>query len=423
MARDWKYALALGVALILGGLAIVATVAPLANPIQWLLAAGWTLIALGVLACTPALWRLIRPTRQWLWRVVGRTRKPSFAYFNLPSDIGCIDAGSPIIAAFSTAGRSDHKVKIADPSHYGLPDNPPKPSRIVLLHPKGAGTLSELDLPATIHSRRDNLRITHFIEGGFVIDEGRSVGDSVNIETYFDWRTNPTASTSGDSGAYDRWRESLELRRRGTPTPVVGAGMGLAAKAAEAWSQNEERLTRARASKPPTSEELAPYSELRALRQLHRDGEILRIAHEDAGAWRQRVEGVLREPYLKQFREIDGHTVAVGYVDYVVSRLEAEISLADRVALLRRLVRVGKSLKLKTPSRGDWMDHPVFIETGSWVRNIEDVLPLEWQQAWEEKPYKSSSHIAGIQPDFDRALSWLEETIETLDAQVLLSQT
>jgi hypothetical protein len=67
------------------------------------------------------------------------------------------------------------------------------------------------------------------------------------------------------------------------------------------------------------------------------------------------------------------------------------------------------------------MNSPVFVETGSWVRNVADVLPLEWQEAWEEKPYKRSTSIEGIAPDFDSAVTWLEETIAILDDQSLMT--
>ena len=424
MARDWKYWLGAGIALILGGLAVIASVSPMTRPIQWLLIAGWAAVVVGAMASLPAVEWLARPVSQWFWRVIGRTRKPSFAYFNLPPDIGCDDSGSALVAAFSTTGQHARKVKVENPSHYGLPEPPPKPSRIVFLHPRDGDILRESDLPATIRSRRADLRITHFVNGGFVMDEGQSVGDVVNIEMYFDWGSSrPVLPTGGepDNGPYEQWRRSLESNSRIEPTPTGSGAIGGAARAADAWFKRAERLARAQATMPPTPEEIAPYIEVRALRQLHKDGDVLQMTHEDVAQWRQRVERALPEPRVEKFREIEGLGVAVGYVDHVVRQLEAGLLLATRVALLKRLDCVGHGLKLRTPARGNWMNSPVFVETGSWVRNVADVLPLEWQEAWEEKPYKRSTSIEGIAPDFDSAVTWLEETIAILDDQSLMT--
>jgi len=163
------------VVLVLAGVGVLVTLATATTDVGPWRSVGWLLVVAGILCGLAAFW--ISPLRVAFSQRVSRTRTA-----RLPGDcLSWVKApGSPAsIAASSylTEGRQGREIVI--------PGAVTVPTRVHFLKPRTA-TVRRADLPAEIPAKRSNMRLTHFVPGGFVIDERLAIGDNIHVEIYFD---------------------------------------------------------------------------------------------------------------------------------------------------------------------------------------------------------------------------------------------
>lgn len=170
--------------------------------------------------------------------------------------------------------------------------------------------------------------------------------------------------------------------------------------------------------RPPTEEEIEPYYLVKTLRDAYASGEAFRLTGEYQEEWRNRVEEKLPEEDRATFRAISSMAVAVGYVGHVVNRLDGALPLPGRVVLLKRLLAVADSLKLKIPvSMKEPMNHHGYWDSVLWSQRVLYVLPEEWQEGFESAAWQSpdNPHLGNLH--LPAAMEWLRSALPRLEAE------
>jgi len=435
---DWKFWFNTGTAFTVGGgLAMIVTAiigstqdTPPNVTVLWI---GGVCIAVGV-ACYLAAFMMSpvgRRASQWFWRAVLPARKPAFKWFELPPDTGCEDSGAAIIAAFSTTREKRRGIKIENAALYGLPEILPKPIRLVFLYPKGRGTVRESDLPATVRARRGDVRVTHFINGGFVLDEGRSVGDGFNVEIYFD----------ADTLAGTRKEEARLAFLGSTQDPLL-------ATVNAALNEHDRKVAKLQETANKNVPLTPMEPRIAALEKLLSDGELLdqqaKTTREDAfphfpqgmvneaAAWHRRVSGALfpwrkfqwfdrvtwivREPAHGPMEDI---TLAdsIGYLRKAIDEIKGYPPLVADVQLLMRLRTAGQHIQTTLESGyKTWNDSEFLLTVGNWWNEAFDAL-LPWPMEQRTFPHLAVKKEAGDQFDLTRSLQFLQEFIDRLEGK------
>lgn len=163
-----------GLTLLVCGVLVLATNFLSSTPSELWTTVGGTFAGVGVILLLVAFW--ISPTRisasQWLWRLV--PAQPSQG--NLKAVMTPADQKGIARASFTTNAAGTHDVTTTSGQ---------LPTRLHFIKPRKM-TIRNSDLPAEVPGKRNNMRVTHFVPGGFMVNERDCVGDVVEVEIYFD---------------------------------------------------------------------------------------------------------------------------------------------------------------------------------------------------------------------------------------------
>jgi hypothetical protein len=151
----------------------------------------WALFAMAACFGTAAFFSTPAPRRasQFFWRHMPEPKLQRKNHgIRVPTK--CVDGGistdrdGVCTVFFTTDGNHERRVDIYAPIALPVPRES-KPTRLVFIRPF-RHIVCYADLPAHVPGRRGDMLVTHFVEGGFVIDDRECVGDQVEVQIYFD---------------------------------------------------------------------------------------------------------------------------------------------------------------------------------------------------------------------------------------------
>lgn len=167
----------IGLTLLIAGVATLAALVIAPSSATGLLpVASWVLIAAGVLVTS--FGTLLSPIGVALSQAFWRWwPAPADQHWELQWEWSAPEPMGLLRVTFWTRGQA-HRLVALDPA-LGRPVSVHfrRPVRM---------TIRRDQLPAEVPMRRDVVRITRFVLGGFVIEEAEAAGDEVVVELYFD---------------------------------------------------------------------------------------------------------------------------------------------------------------------------------------------------------------------------------------------